>query len=87
MGNSSKPFRFIVTDDTTMRDLYKWMDLRPTLKTVRIRKPNGDPVSPTRGYRVIFEITNDTPVMSEPQPSMVEALNSAVANVEDLLPL
>lgn len=79
--------RFEVTEETTLKDLDHWMDLRPSITDVRIRRPKGDPVTPTRGYRAIFEISNETPVMGEPKDSLADALNSAVSHVEDLFPL
>lgn len=83
---SSKP-RFTVTNSTTLEALDEWMALRPNIDAARLRRPKGDPVDPPRGYRAIFEFTNETPVMGESKPSLVEALDSAVAHVEELFPL
>lgn len=79
--------RFVVTEHTTLEDLDRWMELRPNIETARLRRPKGDPVSPTRGYRAIFEVTNESPIMGESGVSLVEALRSAVSHVEELFPL
>jgi hypothetical protein len=76
-----------VTNNTTLGDFNQWMELRPNIKSARLRRPNGDLASPTRGFRVFFDLTNGSPVMGGSKESLIEAIDSAVTHIEDLFPL
>lgn len=79
--------KFKVTAETTLGALDQWMGLRPSITTTRVRQSIVNPVTRTRGYRAIFEISNEVPVMGDSADSLAEALDSAVRHVEDLFPL
>ena len=79
--------RFSVTETTTLVELDNWMGLRPNIETAKIIRPKGDSLDPTRGYRAIFEVSNNSSVIGESSSSVVKALDSAVSHIEELFPL
>ena len=82
-----RPAPFRVIGSTTVDELDGWLELRPNIESLKLRRPNGDPVKPTRGYRAMIEIVHENAVVSDPRDSLIEALDSVVTQVEELFPL
>jgi hypothetical protein len=87
MANTIEPTKFRVTNNTTLEQLEGWLDLRPNIEALRIRKPSKSQKDPMNRYRAIIILTDETPVMGEPFDSLIEAVSSVVDYVDDLFPL
>ena len=76
-----------VTGSTTLSDIDNWLERKLNVTTLRLRRPNGDPASPSGSYRAIAELVGNEPaIIGEPSASLVEAVSSMVDYVEERFP-
>lgn len=76
-----------VTGSTTLSDLDNWLERKPNITTIRLRRPNGDSVASSGGYRALAELIGNEPaIVGDPSASLVEALSSMVDYVEERFP-
>lgn len=76
-----------VTGSTTLSDLSNWVERKPNIATIRLRRPNGESGPPSGCYRALAElIGKESAIIGEPSESLVEAISSMVDKVEDRFP-
>jgi hypothetical protein len=72
------PAAFKVTGHTTLDEFSAWLESKPAIDTIRLRKHQD------RGYIALAEIVEGQAILGEPSESLVETLDSMVSNVEEL---
>ena len=77
----------LVTGSTTLSDLDNWLERKPNVVLIRLKRPNEASNTTNLGYRAVAELVGNEPaIIGESSESLVEAISAMVDCVEVLFP-